>query len=110
MFRRMYYENLFNELVSSRVLYAAPIWCPRHLPELEKVQNTFFRKLLILPRNTPGYALRQELGLDNIELTCFKLVLNFTQRVLEMEEDGYPKICFNKLKKLSEYNFYISKI
>ena len=97
-------KKLFNALVSSTVLYAAPVWSPAHLPKLEKVQNTFFRKLLILPRNTPGYAIRNEVNLDKLELNCFKLILNYTQKILEMEDNRFPKICFYKAKKLAKYD------
>lgn len=42
----------FNELVSSTVLHEESVWCPRHIDELEKGENQFFRKLLFLPMNT----------------------------------------------------------
>ena len=38
--------RLFNALVSSTVLYAAPISCPRHLKDLEKIQE-FFKECVL---------------------------------------------------------------
>ena len=32
---------------------------------------------------------------------CFKLILNYTQKILEIEDNRFPKICFNRLKKLA---------
>lgn len=52
------------------------------MDEIAKVQNTFYRKLLLLLTNTPGYTLRKELRVDNMELKCFKLVLECTQKIL----------------------------
>ena len=59
-------NKLFRALVSSILLYAAPIWILRHIDELEKVQNIFYRKLLPLPRNTPGYSLRADTGMKEL--------------------------------------------
>ena len=91
-------------IVSSIVLYAAPIWSLRHIDELEKIQNIFYRKLLSLPRNTPGYSIRADTGIERIEVVLFSLVLNFIQRILEMPEYRLPKICLKRLLQLSKNN------
>lgn len=56
------YENLFNSLVTSCLFYGAPIWSLNYLDSIERVQNTFFKKLLNLPKSIPSYAIRVETG------------------------------------------------
>lgn len=89
--------KLYNGLIKSTVMYAAAVWSLRHLKELEVIQNTFFRRLFNLPQNTPGYAIRLELGVDRIEITVFKLILNFIHKILAMPDHRYPKICLKKM-------------
>ena len=97
-------KKLFEALVSSTALYAAPVWCLGHTEELEKIQSMFFRKLLCVLQCTPGYAIRVEMNITSLELKCFKLILNFIQRILRMKNNRFPKICFEKLKSLSEFD------
>ena len=54
-----------------------------------------------MPTNTPGYAIRYETGFERMEITIFKLSLNYIQKILEMSEHRSPRICFGKLKSLS---------
>lgn len=41
-------NNLFGSLVSSIVNHGCPIWGPRNLDEIERLQNEFYKKLLTL--------------------------------------------------------------
>lgn len=42
-------NNLFNSLVTSIVNHGCPIWGPRHLEKIERLQNVFYKKLFLLP-------------------------------------------------------------
>ena len=90
------FKKLFEALVRSMILYAAPIYAVRHLTEIEKIQTVFFKRLLHLPQCVPNYAVRLELGLIPIAVSIFKQVLNWIIKVLNMHDDRYPKICFLK--------------
>lgn len=107
-------NKIFKSLVSSTMTYAAPIWCLRYMDELEKIQNLFYRKLFLLPGNTPGYAIRAETGMEKIEVIIFNLTLNFIQNILQKNEERLPKICFKRLQFLAKqgsadekYNWFI---
>ena len=97
-------KKVFNSLVESTVMYACPVWSLGHFKELEKVQSSFFRKLFSLPNNTPGYDIRREFGMINLEFNIFKQVLNFIFKILKMSEDRFPRICFEKLRSLALSN------
>lgn len=105
-------KKLFTSLVSSTVLYAASVWSIRYLKDLEKIQNSFFRRALGVPPNTPGYALRKELGLERMQVMVFKLVLNYVIKILKMQDNRYPRMSFNRLRAIdakgkasSKYNW-----
>lgn len=66
------------------------------------MQTSFYKKLLLLPKNTPGYALRLELGLTILSATVFKLTLNLIEKIILIADDRDPKICFNCLKSLTQ--------
>lgn len=107
-------NKIFKSLVSSIIMYAAPLWSLRYMVELEKIQNLFYRKLFLLPGNTPGYAIRAEFGMEKIEVIIFSLTLNFIERILQMKEERLPKICFKRLQSLAKqgnidekYNWFI---
>lgn len=89
--------KIFNSLVSSTFLYAIQIWGLRYLNEIEKPQTTFYKKLLLLPQNTPNYAIRLETGSQKIACKVFKLTLNLIEKILNMGNERYPKICLLQL-------------
>lgn len=102
-------EKLFDSLVLSVFLYNAQIWSMRYEDEIESVQIQFFKTILLLPRCTPGYAVRLETNKCKLIATTFKLALNYIEKIFTMDNNRYPKICFKKLKKLSENNNVIIK-
>ena len=73
-------KRLFHSLVSSIVNYAVEIWGIRYMKEIEKLQNLFIKRLFHLPNNTPGYALRIELGMESLEFLIFIKILNFIEK------------------------------
>ena len=95
-------ELLFDSLIVSVVLYSSPLWCVNYLRILEKLQYTFFKRLLNLPSCTPGYAVRLETGRAHLSLKIFKLVLDWISKVILMPINRYPKVVFMKLLELSK--------
>ena len=47
-------EEIFEALVTSTLLFASPVWSTNFLIDLERIQEQFFKKLFLLPPNTPG--------------------------------------------------------
>ncbi|CAG5082975.1 Similar to X-element\ORF2: Probable RNA-directed DNA polymerase from transposon X-element (Drosophila melanogaster) [Cotesia congregata] len=60
--------KLFDTTIATTLLYSAHLWGLRYHQMLEKAQENFFKRLFLLPRCTPGYALRLELGLTLVKL------------------------------------------
>lgn len=57
-----------------------------------------------MPPNTPGYAVRIETGCTPLSVHIFKRILNWLIKILEMDDERYPELCFNKLYKLVNYD------
>lgn len=94
-------NRLFVSLVTNTFFYAIPIWGLRYIDEIKKIQTSFYKKVLLLPKNTTGYALRFELGSTKLSATVFRLTLSFIEKIFSMNDDRYPKICFLRLKSLA---------
>ena len=41
-----------------------------------------------------------ESNLENLEVKCFKRILSYTGSILKMPDQRYPRICYNRFKKL----------
>ncbi|UYV82806.1 hypothetical protein LAZ67_22000946 [Cordylochernes scorpioides] len=83
------------------LLYAAPIWACDQKELLDKTQDVFLRRLLNLPRYTPGYILRMECGRTSLAVTSIKLTMKYWIRILNMEANRLPFICLTELMNLS---------
>lgn len=88
-------------MVSSVLLYAAPVWSLRYLDVIEKAQMNFFKRLLCLPANTPNWNLRLELGIVHIAHKAMKLTWNWFIKILELPEYCIPKLCMLRLIALA---------
>lgn len=106
-------NKLFKSLTVSNLTYVIQIWGLRYLEEIEKIQNSFYKKILHLPQNTPNYAVRLETGVPRLSVLVFKYTLNLIEKILLMEDSRYPKICFLRLRQLarepksdSKFNWY----
>lgn len=88
--------KLYHSLVTSVLLYAAPIWGLRYTDTLEKAQSDYFKRLLLLPTNTTNCALRLELGIAKIALWVLKLAWAWVIKLLAMPDHRLPRRCFNR--------------
>ena len=55
-------NSIFDSMVQSVLLYGAAVWSLRYLDKIERVQQSFYKRFLNLPRSTPGYFVRLETG------------------------------------------------
>lgn len=89
--------KLYDSIVSATLLYGAHIWGLRYADVLERAQLNFFKKLLLLPRDTPSYAVRMELGLTHIAFKLLNAAWSWIVRLLRMEDSRLPKLCLMRL-------------
>lgn len=85
--------KLFKSLVTSTLFYAIHVWGLKFLGEIEIIQMNFFKRILLLPQNSPNYALRLEIGNVKQSSKVFQLTLNLIEKILCMNNDRFPKIC-----------------
>ncbi|CAG5093186.1 Similar to LINE-1 reverse transcriptase homolog (Nycticebus coucang) [Cotesia congregata] len=64
--------KIFNSLVAPTMLYGAEIWGLDYLELIDKTQTDYYKKILQLPRNTPGYMIRLETGITHLSITTLK--------------------------------------
>ncbi|CAG5075424.1 Protein of unknown function [Cotesia congregata] len=93
--------KLYNSLVRSTLLYQAHLWCigSDYIEMLESAHIDFFKKLLTLPKCTPGYAIRIELNIEHSAVTLLQASINWTIKILKLEDHRLPKICLLQLLK-----------
>lgn len=94
--------QLFQSMVSSVLLYLAQVWSLRYFEDMERVQTTFYKKLLHIPKCSPNYAVRVETGSTRISVCIFRFLLNWIEKILKMSDVRYPKKCFLRLRELSK--------
>lgn len=93
--------KLYNSLIRSTLLYKAHLWCvrPDYIDMLEAAHLDFFKKLLSLPKCTPGYAIRLELNIEHSAVTLMQASINWIIKILKLEDHRLPKICLFQLLK-----------
>jgi hypothetical protein len=94
--------TLFNTLTKSTFTYCSHIWGLRYLNKLEVIQNDFMRRSLMTYFRTPTYGLRLEFGLPKIETLIIKQALRFRLKLQRMDENRYPKLCYNELMRIAK--------
>jgi hypothetical protein len=87
--------NLFSSLVKSVLLYCVPLWGQTEKTQkvIERVQNQFIKSLLYLPKCTPDYFIRLELGLKPVRVQIFKATLGFIQKLLNHDPSSFLGEC-----------------
>lgn len=89
--------KLYEACVHSTLLYAAEVWAYRYADNIEKCQTFFFKSLYCLPRNTPNYMIRLEMGTVKLFLQIFNRMLCWWIKLLNMTQERYPKLCYLQL-------------
>jgi exonuclease III len=89
--------KLYDAVLLPSLLYSSEVWGHGYEEVIEKAQLNFLKRLLLLNKSTPNWALRLETGRLKLGHLIFRRVVNWLQKVLNMPEGRYPKVCFNKL-------------
>lgn len=92
--------KIFNSLVAPTMLYGAEIWGLDYLDLIDKTQTDYYKKILQLPRNTPGYMVRLETGITNLSIATLKQTWRWAVKILKMEDHRWPKRCLYNLCNL----------
>lgn len=95
------YNRLLLSLILSVLFYGVQVWGAHFLDEVEKVQQRFFKCLLALPSNTPGYAVRLETSNLHLSQRIFSLTLNWIIKISKMNVSRLPRQCFESLRRLA---------
>ena len=83
-------SKLYENLITSILMYNIFVWGLEYLELLEKSYLLFFKWFLMLPKNTPNYAIRLETEIPPLKLGIFKHILNWSNKLLEMNDSRYP--------------------
>ena len=90
----------YDAMVTSVILYGTEVWALRYSDSLERAQCRFFKYMLNLPRCTPNYMVRNEAGVDHLESAILNRMLRWWQKILKMDSNRFPRLCYNKLKQM----------
>lgn len=75
------------------ILYGVESWGLDHLDKIDNAQADYFKKVLQLPRNTPGYMIRLETRVTRLSVTALVQTWKWIKRILEMDSNRWPRIC-----------------
>lgn len=92
--------RLYESIVLNSISHCIPVWSLRYFEMLERIQVKFYKTLLHLPRCTPDYAVRLETGVLPVAFLIFKISLTWLSKMLSMEANRLPRICFLRLLQL----------
>ena len=94
-------QKLKDSLLMSIPGYAIEVYGIYHSDEIESMQLTFLKRLLHLPRYTPGYMLRLETGSKHMINIIIKRSVSWVKKIESLEESRYPYICLKQLRCLA---------
>jgi len=102
----------FESIVESTTTYCCSIWGYASARELEKVQMSYYKRILGLTKLTPNYLVRLELGLEPIVIKIIRKQLGLLVRILREPELELARNCLQHLKihrsKEPHYNWFWS--
>ena len=81
--------KLFNSLVRSAYMYAAPAWMWKNPDLIESIQTQYFRRIFLLPFKTPSYIIQAELGLQPMIFTLIKSTFQFWKKLATKKAPYY---------------------
>lgn len=91
--------KLYTSVVKATLLYGAEVWGFRYGDNIEKCQTYFFKSIFCLPKYTPNYALRLEMGTVRVSFYVLQQIMAWWCCLLSMGEDRSPKLCYSQLKR-----------
>ncbi len=93
--------KLLNSIIHSTCLYGSEIWGMSHDTDLERVQQTFIKRVLQLPMASPGYFIRRETATLHTRFRVLKQAFNFWIRILTSREDSLIRAAYDELRRVS---------
>jgi len=96
--------NLYESCIKPTALYCADVWGPSYLHEIERVQVTYFKKLLALNRRTPDAIVRMECGIYHMQLSVIKKMLETWRRYSQLPGERYAKKYLVRMTHLCNEN------
>lgn len=97
--------SLFEGMVASVALYAAPIWALRYTSELDCLLTEFFKSILSLKRTTSNALVKKETNKLSLSYMIWKQTWNWLVNILNMDENRLPYQCLIKQIKLYKNNY-----
>jgi hypothetical protein len=80
------------------LLYAAEVWSPKFLDQIEVVQTVFFHKFLALQPQMSNYFLQIECQRHHLYVKAVNRALNFYKRINNLPQDRFPAWCMDSLQ------------
>ncbi|KAL1447102.1 hypothetical protein WDU94_003568 [Cyamophila willieti] len=75
--------KLFQAIVRSTLLYGSETWALRYGDIIEKCQTLFLKSIYCLPKNTPSYMVRVEMGVVKLMYFAFSQTLEWWAKILK---------------------------
>ena len=94
--------KIFDTVVVPAICYGSEVWGYEYSETIERVQLKFCRYLLGVNSSVSRHAILGECG--RLPLCCiyFKRCISYWIKLLGMENNRYPKACYNMLKSLDD--------
>lgn len=102
-------EKLIDSLVTSGLLYGIEIWGIRYSSEIDSIQTSIYKRLLNLQAYCPNYAVRREVGVPPLSCAVIKRIIGWVEKLNGMNNDRFPKICFDCLVNMSVKNSLVDR-
>ena len=87
--------KLFNALIKSAYIYAAPTWMWKKSEILESIQIQYFKRIFHLQINSPAYLIYSELGIRPLKVNLIQATFNFWIKIMSHQK---PKIAWLELQ------------
>lgn len=71
------------------------------MEEIEKIQTLFLKRVLDVPIDSPNHAVRLETECIQLAYDIFGRALSWLERVLNLEDGRFPKLCLARLNDLA---------
>lgn len=94
-------DKLWKALVESVLFYGVEVWRSRYLDETDKIQTSYYKKVLKLPKYCSSYTVRY--GVQKYPTSCeaIERSLNWLHKITCVDEARFPKIYLRRLKTLA---------
>ena len=96
--------KIFDTKILSILTYGAEIWISHKGNDIENVQHSFCKYILCISKQSPNIFALGELGRYSITNNRIIKTIKYWLRILNMNENRYPKICYKLQCKWLNHN------